>query len=233
MISVTNIRYVFTVWSPDFCSGSTFSFLCGATTVLEISCECEKYSWQVHRGKVNRVNCSNNSRGIPPIYFCVRYLLKKLCHSIIYLAVAAQDTKLAERVIAWPFQGCFRQCDLNDPSGVKTARISRISRIQGFQGFRQCDLNDPSGVKAGQVCNFWWIGGQGNTTAASPSLSSRNNDDGNLVLHFFNVFLTSCCNLCSQQHHRGWMKNDQPWMLSDCFKLLSFHKHQVNYEQAR
>ena len=31
MISVTNIRYVFTVWSPDFCSGSTVSFLCGAT----------------------------------------------------------------------------------------------------------------------------------------------------------------------------------------------------------
>ena len=83
------------------------------------SVECEKYSWQVHRGKVNRVNCSNNSRGIPPIYFCDRYLLKKLCHSIIYLAAAAQDTKLAERVIAWPFQGCFRQCDLNDPSGVK------------------------------------------------------------------------------------------------------------------
>ena len=51
--------------------------------------------------------------------FCVRYLLKKLCHSIIYLAAAAQDTKLAERMIAWPFQGCFRQCDLNDPSGVK------------------------------------------------------------------------------------------------------------------
>ena len=55
------------------CSEITVSFLhflVQPLSVLEISAECEKDCWRVHRGKVNRVNCRGNSTVIPPIYFC-------------------------------------------------------------------------------------------------------------------------------------------------------------------
>ena len=173
MISVTNIRYVFTVWSPDLCQGSTVSFLCGATTVLEISVECEKYSWQVHRGKVNRVNCSNNSRGIPPIYFCVRYLLRKLWYRVtILLLKRYKIERMVERMVDPSFQGCFRQyrsrskCDLNDLSGVKAGDLIWVA---GDQSASHPLWSLPPWPT--QVCHFWWIGGHGNTTPAPPSLS--------------------------------------------------------------